>query len=159
MAPDATAPALVAWFDAKYVKDENVAALLRAWRSLIENACDETLQATLTRVSGGMAWQLSPLQTLYEIVCGTDGAHVLDRQWASRWLRVPGNTLLWLGGSLSKQLSRPARAALDKIADVTARDDGLLVALRARADVSRYEQALAAVLPSNADAQKAGRAE
>lgn len=107
------------------------------------------LQAVLWRTGQRVS---DPAATLYERVVGLDACDgLMERGWLGRWIRVPGNDTLWLGGALASSLAPEALGELSAIASVEPCGAGVRAELRAPSEVRRMESALEALLPSEGD--------
>jgi hypothetical protein len=97
--------------------------------------------------------------TQYEQAAGIHGPTML-RSWSTRWLRGVSNHARWLGPELRSRLARDEFEALSSVAQVEAAGSFLRVTLRTgeNEEVSRVEEALAALLPTREDAWSAQKA-
>jgi len=152
------AATLLLWVDTQAVGPEKTTILRARWAELVARAMAAGgLQGVVHRCDGAMGSTVD--YTPYEMACGTSGAMATGRAWLLRWVRVPGNDTLWLGPALAAHLDHEARANLAAVAEVQALDSGVLrVALRSPNDRAAWEQALAPVLATEADARDAMQA-
>jgi hypothetical protein len=124
------------------------------WRARIDAAAErsELLQAALY-LTGPVGESLDV--TAYEQACGAAHGVTTLRDWAERWVRVPGDQGLWLGPSLLAHLDDAAHEALSEVASVASVGECLRVVLSERQRLDDLEHALAAFLPSRDDGRKA----
>lgn len=124
-----------------------------AWRARIDEAAarGQLLQAALY-LSGPAGESLDV--TAYETACGAAHGVTTLREWAERWIRVPGDRGLWLGPSLAEHLDAHARARLEEIATVEAVGECLRVVLLERERLDDLERALSELLPTTEDGRE-----
>ncbi len=145
---DRAVPTLSCWA-AAVLGEDALRALRDGLSAIIDRAMPSCLQGVLLRSS----WIPKSGHTAYEAACGTSG-RAIERQWLTRFVRVPGNDRLWLGPALASRVDREAVAA---VADVVERDGGLVITLRERSQWLALEAALLDLLPGEADANPAAR--
>jgi len=128
-----------------------------AWRARIDEAAarGQLLQAAMY-LSGPASESLDV--TAYEQACGAAHGVTTLREWAERWVRVPGDRGLWLGPTLAARLDEDARAALRDVAIVEPVGGCLRVVLGDREHLDDLERALAALLPRSEDGNEVMRA-
>ena len=150
-------PTLSLWADTEALGVELSTHLEARWSDVIARAMErDGLQGVVLR--GGWPAGGTVDYTAYETACGVGGMIATTRAWLTRWVRVPGNHRLWLGPALAARLDAEARAKLATIADLATNGASLSLTLRQRSDARAFEEALADILPAEADAHAATRA-
>ncbi len=142
---DARVGALTVWLDADAAGEARTCEV----RTMLLGLLDEIMRADGVQASLFRCGATAPaLSSAYEDACGVHHDVRTVRSYVRRWLRVPGNDMVWLGPSLLSHLPDAATSALEAIATVAPCGPAMRIGLSDAKHVPLFEEALAALLPT-----------
>ncbi len=144
--------ALTVWLNAEAAGE----ARTREVRAMLLALLDDVMRGEGVQASVFRCGATAPAySSAYEDACGAPHDVRTGRNYVRRWLRVPGNDVLWLGPSLLSNLPAAATSALEAIATVEPCGPAMRIGLSDARHAPALEQAVAALLPTALEASAA----